>query len=190
MSNRMSAGWPEFAPTADQLKEFFAQIASGRISGSRLQRFMTEKFFTFPVDFDDPRWKKLPAQGEHTRVNPNVWIENFPVRFSGRAKVTVELVQYDHEISIGEHFELIEGQDALYIDRPITETFHEFFPAQRNKGWILSPCGTQLELGGEKYIASISANDKGIVLQPYPPKVSWDQREQFLVLRGIKPLAA
>lgn len=38
-----AAGWPLDAPTAAQLKEFFAQIESGRITKERLQSFLRTK---------------------------------------------------------------------------------------------------------------------------------------------------
>ena len=40
MSISRAAGWPSDAPTAAQLKEFFAQIESGRITKERLQSFL------------------------------------------------------------------------------------------------------------------------------------------------------
>lgn len=40
MSVSRAAGWPSDGPTAAQLKEFFAQIESGRITKERLQSFL------------------------------------------------------------------------------------------------------------------------------------------------------
>jgi hypothetical protein len=42
MSESRAAGWPSDAPTAAQLKELFAQIDSGRIKKSDLQRFLRQ----------------------------------------------------------------------------------------------------------------------------------------------------
>ena len=46
MSKSRAAGWPEDAPTAAQLKEFFAQIDSGRIKKDRFQVFL--RIGTYP----------------------------------------------------------------------------------------------------------------------------------------------
>lgn len=40
MSESRAAGWPSDAPTAAQLKEFFTQIETGRITKERLQTFL------------------------------------------------------------------------------------------------------------------------------------------------------
>ncbi|KKT82159.1 MAG: hypothetical protein UY12_C0014G0011 [Parcubacteria group bacterium GW2011_GWA2_47_8b] len=40
MEKSYAAGWASDAPTPAQLKEFFAQIASGRVTGKRLQDFL------------------------------------------------------------------------------------------------------------------------------------------------------
>ena len=49
MSESRAAGWPSDAPTAAQLKEFFAQIESGRIDKERLQSFLRPKPDTYEV---------------------------------------------------------------------------------------------------------------------------------------------
>lgn len=43
MSQSRAAGWPSDGPTAAQLKEFFAQIESGRITKERLQSFLRQE---------------------------------------------------------------------------------------------------------------------------------------------------
>jgi len=42
MSESRATGWPSDAPTAAQLKEFFAQIESGRTTKGRLQAFLRQ----------------------------------------------------------------------------------------------------------------------------------------------------
>jgi hypothetical protein len=44
-----ATGWPSHSPTAAQIKEFFAQIESGRITKERLQSFLREKPTTFQL---------------------------------------------------------------------------------------------------------------------------------------------
>lgn len=149
-----------------------------------------QRFFTFTVDFNDPKWKEFPFKGNYNYVNPNLRLDHFPVRYSGKAEVTVELVQYDKGKTFSEHLAICKEQDAPEIDRPISETFHELFPNERKKGWILSVCGAQFEHDGRQSVACVDAGEDGVSLD-----IAWvdsrlSQSDRFLVLREVKPLAA
>jgi hypothetical protein len=149
-----------------------------------------QKFFTFTVDFDDPKWKAFPFKGNYAGVNSDLKSEHFPVRYSGKAEVTVEVVQYDEGKTFEEHLNICQKQGAPEIDLPISETFHELFPDERKKGWILSPCGSQVERGGRRSVAFVSADGLGVYLYIYWIDCRWYQSDRFLVLREVKPLAA
>jgi hypothetical protein len=148
------------------------------------------RFFTFIVDFDDPKWKEFPFKGNYNYANPDLKSEHFPVRFQGKAEVTVELVQYDKGKTLSEHLSICKKQNAPEIDRPISETFHELFPNERNKCWILSVCGAQFELDGDQDVAYVDADENGVDLSIDFVGRRLDQGDRFLVLREVKPLAA
>jgi hypothetical protein len=64
MSQSHAAGWPSAAPTAAQLKEFFAQIESGRITKRRLQVFLRER--TSPLSQEVERCLSMTVAGFFT----------------------------------------------------------------------------------------------------------------------------
>ena len=120
----------------------------------------------------------------------NLKAEHFPVRYSGKAEVTVELVRHDEGYSFEQHFAAIKKENALKIDRAISETFHALFPDERKKGRIVSPCGNKLEIDGNQNLAYVLATHNVVSLHFYWIDLRWHESHQFLVLRSIKPLSA
>jgi len=84
MNKSHAADWAPDSPTPAQLKEFFAQIGSGRITKDRLQRFLRERdWFLFTTSAltlnelmaesrhpheSDPRWKDEPFANKTGKV--------------------------------------------------------------------------------------------------------------------------
>lgn len=147
------------------------------------------RFYTFTVDFDDPKWRKPPVGGNYSYVNPANTAVHFPIRFSGKAEVVVELVQYHKGMTYAGHLAVCKDQNALEIDRPITETFHELYPNERLKGWILSLCGVEHESAANRVCYFIEADMQGLSFCIDWVNTRLDRERWFLVLREMKPLA-
>lgn len=158
---------------------------------------MSNQIFSFIVDFDDPKWASVPVKGDiYQSVRDDILTaKHFPVRYKGRAMVTVELVPYTEGASFEEHLAVWKEQGANEIDRAISETFHEKNPEERKKNHIWSLCGSQF-LYDFPTIAYISANEVALtawiiwLYRLLKPRDPGDEPFVFLVLREVKPLAA
>jgi hypothetical protein len=157
----------------------------------QIQAIIQYSIFTFVVDCDNPLWSKYPYQGRYVLVDPYLKAGYFPIRFSGKIQVTVEIISYPKDCTLREHLGILVAKGTLSADRAITETFHEKFPEERLKGdWIFSPCGAQFKYGNEPMIASIVGHGDGIELYSCSIDEYLDHTYRLLVLRDVKPLAA
>ena len=151
---------------------------------------MNTKRFTLIVDFDKRRWRMFPFKGKYGGIDPHLKLEHFPVRYSGKAEVTVELVQHEVGTTFKEHLTICERQGAHEIDRAITEVFLRKFPDEHKESWILSPCGSELKCGTYQGVAYVAAEQGIISLRVCWSCDRWEQSGKYLVVRKIKPLAA
>lgn len=145
--------------------------------------------FSYLVDFGDPRWKEDLSSKEYLGIDEEVKVKHFPIRYNGKAIVTVELVTLPEYSSIDDYFTLCREQGALKIDRAIVETFHKLFPQEKEIAWIISPCGTNLiEETHFRDRACILASSRGISLTHHCTHRAWINFTRYLVLREVKPI--
>ena len=92
------AGWASDAPSPAQLKEFFAQIESERITKNRLQQFLRgdekKKIYSVIIDYNLTT-EQMVAAGKYGEIFDNINFKNFSVKGKGRIKRQLELLFYD-----------------------------------------------------------------------------------------------
>ena len=95
-----AAGWASDAPTPAQLKEFFAQIESGRITQHRLQEFLRGSSAEFPVSLDySQSLADMVAAGHYDQVNSDITADHFPISGTGTVERTLFLIQFNRFMS-------------------------------------------------------------------------------------------
>ena len=90
------AGWDEESPSPAQLKEFFAQIESGRMTGKELQALLTggHKEFLIVVDYNRSLSKMIKA-GNYDWINSNITVNHFPIEGSGQQEKNFSLFHFN-----------------------------------------------------------------------------------------------
>ena len=89
------AGWNEGSPTPAQLKEFFAQIESGRITGKKLQAMLGgHKEFLMAVNYSQSLDQMIKA-GYCNWINDNITVDHFPIEGSGKQEKNFTLFHFD-----------------------------------------------------------------------------------------------
>lgn len=149
-----------------------------------LQMLIQKNFFTFTVDFDAPRWRLL--EGKYSYVNPSLHPEHFPVTRKGKAMVTVEPIVLDRPTSFQDELAECKRLGLPQLDRAISETFFDINDEERQRGWILAPCGAVAGVNLAYVRAGVDGRDLylGRLDDLRSPGV------RFLRVCEIKPLAA
>lgn len=150
-----------------------------------LEALSERTLFTFMVDNDDPRWKKLPASDAKTKVDPNLRVEHFPVKSSGKVEVTVELrTLHDNE----SYREILLICDMIMVDRATSETFMDLYADKYvQKGHFITPCGKVVGEGIDKEVPRIIIDSAGV--RHYglcPVNTDLSTGYQYLVVRSSK----
>src|SRR5712692_10425680 len=98
------AGWVSDSPTPAQLKEFFSQVTSGRVTKARLQAFLRDKSVSnlnsFPVTVDCSKTlDEMIADGDYDWTNPNINANHFPPDAqTGKVAVNVGLLHFNWDM--------------------------------------------------------------------------------------------
>jgi hypothetical protein len=113
MKNSHATGWAPDSPTPAQLKELFAQIASGRITKGSLQDFLSGIFdATYPVTIDySQSIERMIEDGRYDSISTSITSDNFPLKGSGKVKHDLLLVQFDPLLFEDAHV----GEQSDYI---------------------------------------------------------------------------
>lgn len=94
------AGWTSESPTPAQLKEFFAQVKSGRITKDRLQGFLRGDGGEFLVTVDyEQSLKEMIKAGNYDWVNSDITADHFPDRGEGKMECSLVLVCFDRSMT-------------------------------------------------------------------------------------------
>jgi len=111
-----------------------------RISVSWCKR--VQRFFSFVVDFDDPRWLRLPIKDNtHDFIHEALRPEHFPILYKGQKRVVVEIFENLGYEPYASYIDDRRERNIPNIDRAITEAMFEKFPDASRRGYIFSPCG-------------------------------------------------
>ena len=109
MGNSHAAHWASEAPTPAQLKEFFAQIESGRVTRSRLQSLLRGESFSdvgLSILCDGSRKaSQLIKAGGYDWHNDWITDERFPIKKHSSVRKTIEYVTFNHDPSSEEALE-------------------------------------------------------------------------------------
>lgn len=194
------AVWGPDAPSPAQLKEFFAQIQSERMTGSRLQAALRGElpglgvYFRNPVNYDNPRRHEIRT-ADYTYIDPDLTPEDFPISGKGKAEVTYGYLKYDHEPETQEVLDDVEADSTIrHPDRAETEDFLDAHPEEKDKYPVIGLCGSVVLLHGYRGVACVSADEsvrdllfdglhsqwiRGcrflVVCQPYQLFVRWNK---------------
>lgn len=178
MSMSHVAGWTSESPTPAQLKEFFAQIASGRITGSRLQGWLRGAL-TAPVNYDDPEHHRI-ERAQYVNVDSGLGEADFPITRTGRDDVTFVIIECN---SWQEYFDKVKAAGNLCApDIAETRDFHKVHPEERMKGWLGAPCGSVSQRLGEQRVAYLYAHAGGLALGWDWLDVRWPLPRRCLVV--------
>jgi hypothetical protein len=160
---------------------------------NQLQKIIEHRIFTFPVDFDDPRWRDYPGPAGYTFVSSKLTSEDFPVPFSGRAEVTVEVAPYFDGKTYQEYLSICAELGTYAINRPVAETFGRLFGEVVGER-CFAPC-SQLMIDQRVNIAFVGINHsgtgfgcRGICLFDFLEEHFSLLGSKVLMIREVKPL--
>ena len=147
-----------------------------------LQVFVFSQFLKVLVNYDDPAYRRIDRD-QYAFVDGSLRPEHFPVRGKGQTEVTYKYLEYDHEASNEEVLQDIARRcDVRLPDFAETMAFHKANPEERVKAPVISLCGSIESRGGERSVAFIDADDRGVDLGWGWLYKGWIQRCRFLVV--------
>ena len=100
-------------PTPAQMKEFFAQVQSGRITKETFQQFLCGQasFPSYTVTVNhDQTVKQLIKAGKYDWINDDITDINFPSDEEGKAQLEIFLLSFNRHISSEDAIEKIDKQ--------------------------------------------------------------------------------
>lgn len=179
MSTSHVAGWTSESPTPAQLKEFFAQVASGRMTGTRLQTALRGSL-TAPVNYDDPDHHRI-VRAQYVYVDPVLTEADFPITRTGQADVAFAIVECR---SWQEYFDKVKAAGNLCApDIAEARDFHKAHPEERMKDWLGAPCGSVSQRHGKQSVAYLNAYADGLRLSWGWLDFQWLQSNRCLAVR-------
>lgn len=181
------AGWASDSPTPAQLKEFFAQIASGRVTGSKLQEFLRGgkqdgNSFTVTIDYNQTL-EQMIATGRYDWKDGDINVKHFPLIGSGRFEIALELIHFNRVINTSDALKEIDQRgycpgtiaELLALGAAQPELQQQFPIIALDSVW-LSPDGRRrVALLGE------DASERSLCLGWF--EYDWYEYCRFLVVR-------
>jgi|GEM_PF-6135354 hypothetical protein len=181
----MSAGWRPDAPSPDQLKEFYAQIASGRITAVRLQRLLAEKVYQFTVDGTEPSMDELLSNGLQS---PHYLGYTCPSAFRkewGKVRVTAILHEPKRQTTLQRQREECEDLGLPELDLAMSVQFFKSFRHQLRKGLVICQCQGVGSHAGNDYQCIVQKNEGLMVIQSTSLGVDFPQGARFVRLLAL-----
>lgn len=170
------------------LADLMHKLQHGVRTTDQLDRFLKGQnpfavLFTMVVDYVSDRWKSI-NKALYAYVNPELTVEDFPIRGTGTAEVTYDYVTFDHEPSTQEVFDEVERRgDVRMPDRAEAETFLEKNPEERKQAPVIALCGLVAERCGDRIVACVYASVVVVCLHWGWVDYRWDRICRFLVVR-------
>lgn len=174
MSESHAAGWASDAPTPAQLKELFAQIASRRVTGSRLQEFLRGEATApaKPLVYDKTKdgWTRL----EHVQrsITSITDLKLVPILKKGENSINGEEMVRRARAELNANFGQEDAEWLLEHQNEIPKEWRNYYLAFPGTVWQVS--------GGNRRVPYLGWFDAGWCLLFYWRDYDWRSGNRLL----------